>query len=294
MIKSMTGYGRSEASDDRRRVTAELRSVNHRYCDVSVHMPRKYSFAEDAVKKAVKKEIHRGKIDVNITVENTGESDVDIVINEDLAGKYMKSMRSLAEKFYLDPEISLEYLSSLPDVIRTVPAAEDEDEIRSIFVEAVNKACAIHDSMRSAEGANMAEDLLSRGDLILEYVKAIEDRSPDVVEEYYTRIRDHMKELIADTAVDEERLLQEAAVFADKINVTEETVRLRSHVNQLHSFLTESGDEPVGKKLDFLVQEMNREANTIGSKANDIEITRNVLNIKSEVEKIREQVQNIE
>ena len=293
MIKSMTGYGRSEASDSRRKVTAEIRSVNHRYCDISVHMPRKYSFAEEAVKTAVKQTVKRGKVDVSLSIENMTGVDVDIQLNEALADRYYQRLKELSERYGMDSMVSLEYLSSLPDVLKTVPAAEDEEEIIRTMTEAVSAAGAVHDEMRRAEGRNISEDLLMRGSLILDKIGIVEKRSPETAREYCEKLRERMTELLGDASVNEERILQEAAVFADKISVTEETVRLRSHIRQMEQFLRDS-PEPVGKKLDFLVQEMNREANTIGSKANDIEITRCVLDIKSEVEKIREQVQNIE
>ena len=251
MAKSMTGFGRGEFEDEKRRVTAEIRSVNHRYCDINVRMPRRYSFAEDSVKNTVKKEIQRGKIDITINVEHIGEPDTELELNMELAGRYMKKYRELASHFDIDTGV------------------------------------------RTAEGERLADDLRARGDVINGLVKKIEERSPEVVTDYYNRLKEHMHELIGDAAVSEERLIQEAAVFADRINVTEEYVRLHSHVDEMNLILSDKSG-PIGKKLDFLVQEMNREANTIGSKANDIEITRSVLLIKSEVEKIREQVQNIE
>ena len=293
MIKSMTGYGRSEVSDSRRKVTAEVRSVNHRYCDINVHMPRKYSFAEEAVKNAVKKTVKRGKVDVSLSIENTEGADVEIQLNHDLADKYLQKLHALAEAHSIQGGVSLEYLSSLPDVMKPVPAVENEEEIISTFTEAVTRAGEVHDRMRISEGSNLSADLLKRSALIIDHIRAVEERSPQVVNDYYNKLQERMKELLSDASVNEDRLLQEAAVFADRISVTEETVRLRSHVSQLETFLTENSGS-IGKKMDFLVQEMNREANTIGSKANDLEITRYVLEIKSEVEKIREQVQNIE
>lgn len=293
MAKSMTGFGRGEFEDEKRRVTAEIRSVNHRYCDINVRMPRRYSFAEESVKNTVKKEIQRGKIDITINVEHIGEPDTELELNMELAGRYMEKYRELVSHFDIDPGVSVEHLASLPDVLRTVPAEEDEDEIISAFTSAVSAAAGAHDSMRTAEGERLADDLRARGDVINGLVKKIEERSPEVVTDYYNRLKEHMHELIGDAAVSEERLIQEAAVFADRINVTEEYVRLHSHVDEMNLILSDKSG-PIGKKLDFLVQEMNREANTIGSKANDIEITRSVLLIKSEVEKIREQVQNIE
>lgn len=293
MIKSMTGYGRSEIADSRRKVTAEIRSVNHRYCEISVHMPRKYAFAEEAVKNAVKKTVKRGKADVSLSIENVAGADVDVQLNQVLADMYYRKMKELSERYELNGGVSLEYLSSLPDVLKTVPAVEDEEEILRALVDAVSRAGEAHDEMRLSEGRNMSEDLRMRAALIAEHIESIETRSPEVRLEYYNRLKERISELLQDAAVNEDRLLQEAAIFADKISVAEETVRLRSHISQMEQLLRTS-TEPVGKKMDFLVQEMNREANTIGSKANDIEITRHVLDIKSEVEKIREQVQNIE
>jgi uncharacterized protein (TIGR00255 family) len=294
MIKSMTGFGRSEYSDEKRNITAEIKSVNHRYCDISVRMPRRYSFAEDKIKNVVKETARRGKIEVSILVENITADDVSIRLNSDLAKQYIDSLKELKEIFKLNDDISLEYIASLPDVMKAIPDVENEDEISKILCGVVADAASKHDEMRCIEGAKLAEDILMRGRLILEMVDDIEKRSPDVVSEYTEKLRKRITEMIGGNIVaTEERILLEAAVFADKINVTEETVRLKSHIKQLESIITESL-QPDGKKLDFLVQEMNREANTIGSKANDIEITNKVLAIKSEIEKIREQVQNIE
>ena len=293
MAKSMTGFGRGEYADEKRRITAEIRSVNHRYCDINIRMPRKYSFAEEALKNTIKKEIQRGKIDVTINVENIGEPDTELELNMELAAKYMESFGKLASRFGIDGTVSAEHLASLPEVMKAVPAEEDEEEVAAALTAAVAAAAEKHDSMRTAEGERLAGDLKKRGEIISGLVSKIEERSPEVVKDYYDRLQEHMKELIGDTSIPEERLLQEAAVYSDKINVTEETVRLHSHIEEMNLILADKSG-PIGKKLDFLVQEMNREANTIGSKANDIEITRAVLSIKNEVEKIREQVQNIE
>lgn len=294
MVKSMTGFGRSEYTDDRRVVTAEVKSVNHRYCDISVRMPRKYSFAEEKIKSTAKKIIRRGKIEISVTVENTGDNDVSIKLNHAMAKRYAESLEELKGFLGMDDSVSLEYIASLPDVLKAVPDVEDEDEITRVLCAAVEEAVKRHDEMRITEGAKLAEDILMRADLIAELVKEIEERSPQTVSEYAEKLRARITEMIGGTIVaTEERILLEAAVFADKVNVTEETVRLASHIQQLKRIISESG-QPDGKKLDFLVQEMNREANTIGSKANDLTITGNVLAIKSEIEKIREQVQNIE
>lgn len=293
MVKSMTGFGRGEYRDGNRSVLAEIRSVNHRYCDVSVRLPRKYAFAEESVKKTVKKTLRRGKIDVSIIMENLSDADVDFQLNTQLAKKYREKLSELAETFGMSDAVSLEFLAGVPDVLKAVPAIEDEEQIIEAITSAVSEAALRHHEMSCAEGARLTEDILKRSGLILQEVDAVEERSPDVVSDYAGRLRARIADMLGDAGIDEARILQEAAVFADKINVTEEIVRLRSHIAQMGEILDDP-EEPVGKKLDFLVQEMNREANTIGSKANDIEITKHVLNIKSEVEKIREQVQNIE
>lgn len=294
MVKSMTGFGRSEYSDGKRNITVEIRSVNHRYSDVSVKMPRRYSFAEDRIRKIVRSSVLRGKAEVFISVENTGEEDVSIILNTALAQQYLHSLRELQEISGAQGNISPEYLASLPDVMKSVPDTGKEDEITQALAEAAETAVLRHTQMRAAEGEKLAEDILKRASLIDELVNRVEERSPDVVREYAEKLRVRIAEL-TDGVLEgaEEKILLEAALFADKINVTEEVVRLRSHTGQLRKIIADSS-QPQGKKLDFLVQEMNREANTIGSKANDLEITSCVLEIKSEIEKIREQVQNIE
>lgn len=294
MIKSMTGFGRSEYSDEKRSVTAEIKSVNHRYCDISVRMPRRYSFAEEKIKNTVKQTVSRGKVEVSIIVDNIGASEININLNKELAKQYMDNITSLRDTFGMNDEITLEYIASLPDVMKVIPEIEDEEEMSDILCRAVKAAAEKHDEMRIREGGKLAEDILMRTGLIENMVEEIEVRSPQVVKEYTAKLKERIADLIGgSTVATEERILLEAAVFADKANVTEETVRLASHISQLRSIVRESA-QPDGKKLDFLVQEMNREANTIGSKANDIEITNRVLDIKSEIEKIREQVQNLE
>ncbi len=294
MVKSMTGFGRSEYTDGKRNITVEIRSVNHRYSDVSVKMPRRYSFAEDSVKKAVKSVFHRGKAEVFVSVENTGEEDVSIVLNTTLAEQYLSSLEKLQGLSGVKGEATLEYIASLPDVLKAVPDTGKEEEITEALTAAAAAAAGKHAEMRAAEGGKLAEDILKRADLIEALVEQIDRRSPDVVKEYAEKLRARITELTESVLEGaEEKILLEAALFADKINVTEEVVRLRSHISQLRRILAD-GSQPQGKKLDFLVQEMNREANTIGSKANDLEITSCVLEIKSEIEKIREQVQNIE
>lgn len=294
MIKSMTGFGRSEYTDGKRSIIVEIKSVNHRYSDITIKMPRRYSFAEDRLKGAVKDIARRGKIDVSIMVENITEDDTNVRLNTMVARQYYDNLRELQKEFEVGGDISLQFLSTLPDVMKAVPDVEDEDAIFKILEIPVLEAAKKLDEMRNLEGAKLAEDIIKRGEYIRGNVKEIEVRSPEVTKAYTEKLRDRIKELVgSNVTIPEDRILVEAAIFADKCSITEELVRLDSHIIQLNSIITKS-NQPDGKKLDFLVQEMNREANTIGSKANDIEITNKVLDIKSEIEKIREQVQNIE
>ena len=293
MIKSMTGFGRGEYTDGKRLVTCEVKSVNHRYADISVKMSRRYGYAEDMIRKAVKEHIRRGKIEVGITVESFTDADTDITVNEALAGKYLEKLTALKKDLGLAGEITAPYLAGLPDVMRAASVTDNEEEISEAIMKAVEAALEAHSDMRAVEGAKLAEDLLARADLVLSYAASIEERGPELVREYTEKLRARIAELVDGIAdVPEDRIALEAAVFADKSNITEELVRLRSHVAQLKSIL--ASDDCEGKRLDFLIQEMNREANTIGSKANDLTITNTMLDIKGEVEKIREQVQNIE
>lgn len=294
MIRSMTGFGRGEFSDGKRNVTAEIRSVNHRYNDISVRIPKRYNFAEDDIRKTVKKYARRGKIEISVIVENSSSEDINIVLDTELAQHYSKKLQILADILDYDKTVSLEYIASLPDVIKTVPDVENEEAVIQAICAAVDEASKSLDSMRCVEGKKLAEDILQRATTIDKLAYEIEERSPSVVKENMEKLRKRIAELAGDSiSGSEERILLEAAVFADKINVTEETVRLHSHIAQLTSII-KAGTDSEGKKLDFIAQEMNREANTIGSKANDIEITDKVLIMKSEIEKIREQVQNIE
>ncbi|MCI7392167.1 MAG: YicC family protein [Clostridiales bacterium] len=295
MIRSMTGFGRGEYSDGKRNVICEIRTVNHRYADISVKMPKRYSFAEEKIKALIKERVRRGKVEVSIIVENLTEGDITIRLNSPVAQQYIENLKELKERYGLTGEIDLKLVSSMPDVLKAIPDVEDEEEVTAVICESVKAAVSRLDEMRTTEGAKLAEDLLMRGELIREIVKKIEKRAPLVAEEYREKLEARIRELVEDKVdIPADRILVEAAVFADKANITEELVRLDSHMIQLKTFLTESGEGTVGKKLDFLVQEMNREANTIGSKANDLEITSLMLETKSEIEKIREQVQNIE
>ena len=294
MIKSMTGFGRSEYSDGKRNIICEIRSVNHRYSDITVKMPRRYSFAEDRIKQTVKEKLVRGKVDVSINVENVTESDVVIKLNQLAAKQYYDNLSELKEQFGLTGDIDLSLMASMPDVLKAVPDVEDEEEITKAILIPVAEASANLEKMRAVEGQRLADDLISKGETIKGILDKIEVRSPLVVKDYMEKLRARITELLDGAAeIPEERILTEAAIFADKCAIDEEITRLNSHLVQLKTILTGS-ESTVGKKLDFLVQEMNREANTIGSKANDLEITNNMLNIKAEIEKIREQVQNIE
>ncbi len=294
MIKSMTGFGRGEYNDGKRNIIVEIKSVNHRYSDISVKMPRRYSFVEDKVKNTVKEKIKRGKVDVSIMVENLTENDVHINLNTMLAQQYYDNLKSLQETFDVSGEITLSMLAGMPDVLKAIPDVDDEEEMTKCILQPVREAAANLEAMRGVEGEKLAADLLMRGGLIKDLVDQIEERAELVPKAYTEKLRERIKELLAGSVtVPEDRILVEAAIFADKCNITEELTRLKSHMDQMGSII-ENSTQPDGKKLDFLVQEMNREANTIGSKANDIQITALMLQIKAEIEKIREQVQNIE
>ena len=294
MVKSMTGFGRAEYSDGKRNIIVEMKAVNHRYSDISMKMPRRYSFAEEKLKSIVKGVARRGKIDVSILVENITEDDTTVKLNAMAAKQYYDNLKELKGMFEVNGDITLQMLASMPDVLKAVPDVEDEEEILKSLSVPVAQAAEKLNEMRIVEGKKLAEDIIYRGGLILSMVKEIEQRSPAVVSEYTNRLKERIQDLLGNTVeIPEDRILVEAAIFADKCSVTEELVRLNSHIVQLENIITKS-NQPDGKKLDFLVQEMNREANTIGSKANDITITNHMLDIKSEIEKIREQVQNIE
>ena len=294
MIKSMTGFGRGEFSDGKWNVTVEIRTVNHRYCDIAVRMPRRYSFVEDKVRKTIREKISRGKADVSILVENITESDVTIRLNEPVADQYIENLNRLKNEFRLDGAISLSLIAQMPEVLKQIPDVEDEEEMTHCILTPVMQAVENLEEMRAAEGRKLAQDLLMRADLIRELVSRIEVKADDVPREYAKRLRDRIAELLEGSVeIPEDRIMVEAAIFADKCNITEELTRLKSHMDQMKTIITESSGAD-GKKLDFLVQEMNREANTIGSKANNLEITSLMLQIKAEIEKIREQVQNIE
>ncbi len=294
MIKSMTGFGRGEYADEKRAVNVEIKTVNHRYNDISVKMPRRYSFAEDKVKKAVKDGVIRGKVDVSVMVDSIAEADMTIRLNEPVARQYIENLKTLKETYDLSGEIDISQIAQLPEVMKQIPDVEDEEELTKAILTACDEAVKKLDEMRSAEGEKLAKDLLMRGSLIRDMVEEIESKAEEVPKVYAEKLKDRLSDLLdGNVEIPEDRIMMEAAVFADKCNITEELIRLKSHMDQLGEII-EAGRGGDGKKLDFLVQEMNREANTIGSKANDIEITGIMLKIKAEVEKIREQVQNIE
>ena len=292
MVKSMTGYGRAREMRGGRDITVEVRSVNNRYLDCAVKMPRAYIFAEDAVKSRVQKAVSRGKVDVFITIDATGADETVVTVNEALARGYYDALMRLKELFALEGAVTPEVLAKFPDVLTVTKAEEDVESIAADICAVLEDALGAYNEMRAVEGAKLAEDVGSRASVIEETVSLVEQRSPQTVAAYRQRLEAKMMEVLQSATIDEARILTEAAIFADKVAVDEETVRLHSHLAQLRTML--AGDAPVGRKLDFLVQEINRECNTIGSKCNDLAIAQDVVNMKAEVEKIREQIQNIE
>ena len=292
MIKSMTGYGRAREVRNKRDITVEVRSVNNRYLDCTVKMPRMYAFAEDAVKKHVQQAVSRGKVDVFLSVRSEGAADAKVTLNASMVAGYLAAMKQMAENFGVKEDISVSLLSRMPDVFTVEKPEVDEQQLLDDLLSVVNKALAGFDAMRTTEGGALENDLRSRGQTILTLVSQVEAGSAQTVVDYRTRLENKLKEVLASTAIDESRILTEAAIFADKVAVDEETVRLRSHLEQMNNMLTTGG--AIGRKLDFLLQEMNREANTIGSKCTDVRLARIVGEIKAELEKIREQTQNIE
>ena len=292
MVKSMTGYGRAVETVNSREYTVELRSVNNRYLDCTVKLPRMVSFAEDAVKQAVKNTISRGKIDVFISIRSEAAADVTVTLNTAMVEGYLAAMKQMAETYEIRNDISVGLLSRMSEVFSVEKPQVDEDQLLADLMGVVDQALRNYDAMRAAEGKALENDLRSRGNTILELVSQVEAGNAQTVVDYRTRLENKLKEVLANTAIDESRILTEAAIFADKVAVDEETVRLRSHLEQMNNMLTTGG--AIGRKLDFLLQEMNRETNTIGSKCSDVRLARIVVDIKAELEKIREQTQNIE
>lgn len=292
MIKSMTGYGRAQGSFSGGDITVEVKSVNNRYLDCGVKLPRGYAYLEEGIKSQVQKAISRGKVDVFITINAAGADNVKISVNEPVAKGYIDAMHRLVQEYGIQDDISASAISKFSDVFLVEKQEQDENEVKSAISGVVAEALGAFDAMRTREGEALKTDLLQKAEGILTLVSKVEERSPITVKAYRERLTAKMQEVLEDRQIDEARIIQEAAIYADKVAVDEETVRLRSHVDQLQNMLSEGG--VIGRKLDFLMQEMNREANTIGSKGNDVEQARNVVNIKSELEKIREQIQNIE
>ena len=295
LIKSMTGYGRAVETVNGREFTVEIRSVNNRYLDCSVKLPRMISFAEDAVKQAVKQAVSRGKVDVYISIKSEGSDEVKVTLNAPVLEGYLAAMRQMVAEYDVQDDISVSTVSRLPEVFTVEKPEVDEEQLLADLMQVVSKALEGYNAMRCTEGAALDADLRKRGGTILELVALVEEGNGKTLSDYRTRLENKLKEVLANTSIDESRILTEAAIFADKVAVDEETVRLRSHLQQMNTMLTNGG--AMGRKLDFLLQEMNREANTIGSKCSkcsDVRLARIVVDIKAELEKIREQTQNIE
>ena len=292
MVKSMTGYGRARQTLNGRDITVEVRSVNNRYLDCTVKVPRTYIFAEDAVKARVQKAVSRGKVDVFITIDAAAADETVVAVNEPLARGYYEALTRLKDMFSLEDGLNAVTLAKFPDVLTITKAEEDLESVAADICAVLDEELAAYNAMRTVEGGKLREDIAGRADTIEAVVGKVEERSPQTVAAYREKLTARMQEVLQSTAIDESRILTEAAIFADKIAVDEETVRLRSHLSQLRTML--ESDQPIGRKLDFLIQEVNRECNTIGSKCNDLTIAQDVVNMKAEVEKIREQVQNIE
>lgn len=292
MLKSMTGFGRAQKEIDGYVITVELKSVNHRYFEFSSRVPRQYGFLDEKLKSYINGKVSRGKIECYVTIEALNTDTADAVVNHTLATAYVNALKEIAETYKLKDDFGASTISRFPEVLVVRKSDEDEEKLWGYVQEVCSEAIDKFVAMREVEGSKMKDDIYSRGQFILDCVSYIEERSPQTVKEYNDKLVERVHELLGDVSLDESRILQEVAIYADKVAVAEETVRLRSHIEQLNAFI--SSDEPVGRKMDFLVQEINRETNTIGSKANDVDIARKVVDIKAEVEKIREQIQNIE
>ena len=292
MIKSMTGFGRCEVQKDSRKFTVELKSVNHRYLDVNIRMPKKLNFFETAIRTLLKSYVNRGKVDIFITYEDLSQTQVSVKYNAALAAEYMKYLKQMEEEFGLENDVRVSTLSRYPEVFTMEEQSEDEEELWNGLKEALEGAFTQFVETRKTEGENLKKDIISKLDLLSEQIGFIEERSPQIVAEYRAKLEDKMKELLADTQIEESRIASEVILFADKICTDEEVVRLKSHISHMRNTLEEKDE--IGRKLDFIAQEMNREANTILSKANDIEVSDRAISLKTEIEKIREQIQNIE
>ena len=292
MIKSMTGFGRSEVAQGERKFTVEMKAVNHRYLDVNIKMPKKLSFFESSIRNELKKYVQRGKIDMFITYEDFSENNVCVKYNKELASEYLKYLRQISADFGLDDDIRVSTLSRYPEVFTMEEQTADEEEIWKVLAKAIDEAAQSFVESRIKEGNNLAQDLISKLDGMLELVGGIEERSPKIIEEYRNKLNDKVKELLSDSTIEESRILTEVTIFADKVCVDEEIVRLKSHIETMKQELIAGGS--IGRKLDFIAQEMNREANTVLSKANDLSISNIGIELKTEIAKVREQIQNIE
>lgn len=291
MIKSMTGYGKGNISKNLRNYQVEIKSVNHRYLDISVKMPRVLSYLEEDVKKVISSKVKRGKIDVFVTFENSSTEGKEIKINNEIAKMYINQLKQLAEEENILANIEVTEISKYPDVL-SVRNTQDDEQIKKELIEATTIATDKLVQMRQVEGSKMAEDLLKRIEKINQKIEKISELSTGLIEEYVVKLENRIKEILKNQEIDESRLAQEVVIYADKCSIEEEVTRLKSHISQFKELI--NSDDAVGKKLDFIIQEMNRETNTIGSKANNLEITNGVIDIKTEIENIREQVQNIE
>ncbi|AOY77377.1 YicC/YloC family endoribonuclease [Clostridium formicaceticum] len=293
MLKSMTGFGRGDTQQEGKHFQIELKSVNHRYIDISVKMPKSFTYLEEPIRKIIKEKVHRGRVEVFISYKNIGDSDIKVVTDMALAQQYIEAMNEMYDRFSLEKDVAVSTIAKFPDVLKLEKKEEDQEMIWGLLEEGLVDALNSLLEMRIEEGRKLKEDLLKRLDILIGLIQRIEDRSPEIVKEYKKRLTKRVKEMLEEELeIDEARVALEVALFADKSNITEEIVRLNSHIAQFKKSMEQQ--EAVGRKLDFIIQEMNREINTIGSKANDLITANIVVEVKSELEKIREQVQNIE
>ena len=292
MIKSMTGFGRAEFCDEKRKITIEIKAVNHRYFECTIKMPKKLSFFEASMRGVLKEYIERGKVDVFVSYEEYTENNYSLKYNRDIAASYIKYLNEMADEFGIENDVRVSTLSRYPEVLCVEEAEIDEDEIWGDLEKTLRKACTAFEETRAAEGENLKKDLCSKLDVMLGYVNEIENRAPQILEEYKKKQFERASEFLKDSSIEESRLLAEVMIFADKICVDEEIVRLKSHVERTKGILNAGGS--VGRKLDFMAQEMNREANTILSKSNDLATSDIAINLKTDIEKVREQIQNLE
>lgn len=292
MIKSMTGFGRCELANEERKITVEMKAVNHRYLDVNIKMPKKLNFFESAIRNLLKTYIQRGKVDVFISYEDYTENKMTLRYNQELAGEYVSYIRQMAEQFGLEDDLTAARLSRYPEIFTMEEQTLDEQQLWELLQQALTSACEQFVASRITEGENLKTDLLDKLDGMLKNVTEIEKRAPQIIEEYRSRLKAKVEELLGDTQIDEGRLATEITIFADKVCTDEEIVRLKSHISSTREALAQGGS--IGRKLDFIAQEMNREANTILSKANDLAVSNIAIELKTDIEKVREQIQNIE